>query len=143
DVRARTWSEPVADAIHPGGNLLDRLPPVAPPGVAVGGLMTSAAKALDLRPGLAVVSGTGDNMATAVGMGMFAPGRLGISLGTSGTAFAFSEGPACDPLGEAAAFCDATGAWLPLVCTLNCTQVLHATAAFFGVDLATLEEAAA
>ena len=42
-------------------------------------------------------------------------------MAPSGTAFAYAEGPAVDPRGEAAAFCDSTGGWLPLVCTLGCT----------------------
>jgi len=82
-------------------------------------------------------------MATAIGVGLFAPGRIGVSLGTSATAFAYSPVADCDPLGEAAAFCDATGAWLPLVATLNCARVLHATAAMLGNSLEGLEAAAA
>ena len=142
DIRDRRWNEEMLRALDPHGDLGARLPAVAPPGVAVGELTDEAARALQLRPGVAVVNGTGDNMATAVAMGLFSPGRLGVSLGTSATAFAYSAQPACDPLGEAAAFCDATGGWLPLVCTLNCTQVLHATAHLVGTDLDGLERAA-
>lgn len=48
-----------------------------------------------------------------------------VSLGTSGTLFGRSSVPILDPSGVVAPFCDASGAWLPLLCTLNCTKVLE------------------
>ena len=36
--------------------------------------------------------------------------------------FAVSGAPILDPSGAVCPFCDATGKWLPLVCTLNCTR---------------------
>ncbi len=48
-----------------------------------------------------------------------------VSLGTSGTIFAKSPSPVLDPTGVICPFCDATGAYLPLLCTLNCTRVLE------------------
>ena len=41
-----------------------------------------------------------------------------------------------------AGFADATGRYLPLVCTLNAARVLTATAGLLGVDLAGLDELA-
>jgi len=58
-----------------------------------------------------------------------------VSIGTSGTAFAVSELPAADPSGAVAGFADATGRFLPLVCTVNAALVLSATAALLGADL--------
>ncbi len=48
-----------------------------------------------------------------------------MSLGTSGTVFARSPAHLPDPSGVITPFCDATGAYLPLLCTLNCTRVLE------------------
>lgn len=45
-----------------------------------------------------------------------------VSLGTSGTIFGKAATPIIDPSGAVCPFCDATGAWLPLMCTLNCTR---------------------
>ena len=42
--------------------------------------------------------------------------------------------PAADPTGTVAGFADATGRFLPLVCTLNAARVLDATARLLGVD---------
>ena len=86
--------------------------------------------------GLLLGPGAGDNAAAALGV------QLGtnvlVSLGTSGVACARSERPAADETGLVAGFCDATGAFLPLACTLNAARVLDAAAALLGVGLAEL-----
>ncbi len=84
--------------------------------------------------GMVVGAGTGDNMAAALGLGL-APGTAVLSLGTSGTAFARHSGPTHDALGEVASYADATGGFLPLLCTLNAARVLSAGATMLGVDL--------
>ena len=83
--------------------------------------------------GLAVAPGTGDNMGAALGLGLRG-GDAAISIGTSGTAFAVSETPTADPAGAVAGFADATGRFLPLVCTSNAAKVLDAVARLLGVD---------
>ena len=77
--------------------------------------------------GAALAAGTGDNMAAALGLDL-QPGDVAVSLGTSGTAFAAVGNPTADPSGLVAGFADATGGYLPLVCTLNAARVLSATA---------------
>ncbi len=74
------------------------------------------------RTGAVVAPGTGDNMAAALGLGL-GPGDLAISVGTSGTIFAVAESPTADASGAVAGFADATGRFLPLVCTLNAAKV--------------------
>jgi xylulokinase len=101
-----------------------RLPRVAGPGEVVG----------QTAGGAAVSAGTGDNMGAALGLGL-QPGDVAVSIGTSGTAFAVSEVPADDPSGAVAGFADATGRFLPLVCTINAGLVLTATASLLGTDL--------
>jgi xylulokinase len=84
--------------------------------------------------GIALGPGTGDNMGAALGLAA-EPGDVVVSLGTSGTAFAVSMVPARDATGFVAGFADATGHFLPLVCTLNAARVLTATAEMLGVDM--------
>jgi xylulokinase len=88
--------------------------------------------------GMAVGPGTGDNMAAALGLGL-RPGDLALSLGTSGTAFTVSDRAPADASGIVAGFADATGRYLPLVCTLNATKVTDAVARLLGVDAAGLD----
>ncbi len=82
---------------------------------------------------VAVAVGTGDNMAAAMGSAS-RTGDAVISVGTSGTAFTVSESPTADPSGEVAGFADATGRFLPLVCTSNAAKVVDAVARLLGVD---------
>jgi xylulokinase len=88
-----------------------------------------------------VAAGTGDNMGAALGLGI-GPGDVVVSLGTSGTVFAVHESPTCDASGVVAGFADATGHFLPLVCTLNAARVLDATSRMLGTDHAGLDRLA-
>jgi xylulokinase len=110
------------------GRELD-VPVVAAPADLVG----EVAAEWGAAPGAVLAPGTGDNMAAALGLAA-QPGDVVVSLGTSGTAFAVSATPTQDPSGEVAGFADATGAFLPLVCTLNAARVLDAVARMLGVD---------
>lgn len=83
--------------------------------------------------GIDVAVGTGDNMAAALGLGL-AAGDAVLSVGTSGTAYTVADAPTADPSGEVAGFADATGRFLPLVCTSNAAKVLDAVARLLGVD---------
>ena len=101
-------------------------------------LTASAAGELGLTSTPIVAAGTGDNMAAALGIAL-EPGDVAISLGTSGTVFTVAEQPTADATGAVAGFADATGRFLPLVCTLNATQVTDAFARLLDVDLAGLD----
>jgi len=77
-------------------------------------------------------------MMAAIGTGNIQPGAVTVSLGTSGTIFAYAEAPVVDPGGELAAFCDSTGAWLPLVCTMNVTTATEMVRSWFSRDMSEL-----
>jgi len=91
--------------------------------------------------GVLLGPGTGDNMAAALGIGA-RPGDVVVSIGTSGTVFAVHDQPGADPSGIVAGFADATGRYLPLVCTLNAARVLTSIAALLRVDLERLDDLA-
>ncbi|TWD81951.1 xylulokinase [Kribbella amoyensis] len=136
DASGTGWWSPATNDYRP--DLVERafgrslaLPRVAGPTEIVG--HTAA--------GAALAAGTGDNMAAALGLDL-QPGDVAVSLGTSGTAFARSSASTADPSGLVAGFADATGGYLPLVCTLNAARVLSATAQMLGLDLAAFDEAA-
>jgi xylulokinase len=126
--------------------LAEMLPPVLPPGSPAGVLSAQGADLLGLREGMLVAAGGGDNMMSAIGSGATSPGVVVVSLGTSGTAFAYSDRPVIDPEGLIAPFCDSTGGWLPLLCVMNMTGVTEEVQAAFesqGDNLETLTRAAA
>jgi len=104
-------------------------------------VLEASAVAGETVAGAVLGAGTGDNMAAALGLGA-GPGDVVVSVGTSGTVFAVHDAPTEDASGIVAGFADATGRFLPLVCTLNAARVLQATAAVLGVDLAALDRLA-
>ena len=81
--------------------------------------------------GIPIAAGAGDNAAAALGV-QAEPGDVVISLGTSGTAFAVSTTPTHDPSGAVAGFADASGRFLPLVCTLNAARIFDAATTILG-----------
>jgi xylulokinase len=76
-----------------------------------------------------------------LGLGVTA-GAAVISVGTRGTAFTKSHQQTHEPTGTVAGFADATGEFLPLVCTLNGARNLVATAEVLGVTLDELSQLA-
>ncbi|ROT32380.1 xylulokinase [Micromonospora sp. HM5-17] len=101
---------------------------------AVPTVLGPAETAGQLPTGAPLGPGTGDNAAAALGVGAM-PGDVVVSIGTSGTVFSVADAPAADASGAVAGFADATGRFLPLVCTLNAARVLDAAAGMLGVNL--------
>lgn len=91
--------------------------------------------------GIALAAGTGDNMAAGLGLGL-ERGSAVVSVGTSGTVFTRSPAQTHDPSGVVAGFADATGEFLPLVCTLNGARNLVATARLLGIAVEQLSQTA-
>ena len=89
--------------------------------------------------GAIVACGTGDNMAAALGLGL-EPGTAAVSIGTSGVVSTVSDRPVLDPSGAISGFADASGRFLPLVCTLNAGKVLDTVAALIGAQTAELAD---
>ncbi len=84
--------------------------------------------------GIDLAAGTGDNMAAGLGLDV-QRGEAIVSLGTSGTAFTRADAQTREPTGTVAGFADATGTFLPLVCTLNGARNIVAAAELLGVSL--------
>jgi xylulokinase len=71
-------------------------------------------------------------MGAALGLGL-RPGTPVMSLGTSGTAYLVSATRSADPSGDVAGFADASGRFLPLTATLNCTLAVDRMAQWLGL----------
>ncbi len=134
--RDGVYQRQLLDRFLPG--LSNALPTVCDPDADVGEVV---AEELGLPANVVVAPGTGDNMAGALGLGL-RPGDLAVSIGTSGTAYAVSTTPTADTTGLVAGFADATGNYLPLVCTLNAAKVTEAFRRLLDVDHETLDELA-
>ena len=141
DVRKRLWCDELIRFIDP--TLHAKLPVVSSSREPVGLLRPELRKRWRLEQQIVISAGGGDNMMSAIGSGCLSPGKVTVSLGTSGTLFSYSPKPIIDPRGEIAAFCDSTDGWLPLLCTMNATVVTEATRGLLGWQHSDMESAIA
>ncbi len=117
DIKARTWSQEVAEAI---GFDMSMLPRTVEGPEIVGTVTDEAAAATGLRAGTPVVGGAGDQAANAVGLGAVTPGIAAMSVGTSGVVFVPTSGPSVERDGRLSAFCHAVpGTWHLMGVTLS------------------------
>ena len=139
DVRNRTWSADLLQAIDADRDLAECLPLLRSANETIGSLRPAVASELELPADIPVSIGGGDNMMAAIGTGNVRPGQMTMSLGTSGTVYAYSDQPVIDPKGNIAAFCSSTGGWMPLLCTMNCTVTTELIRGLFGTDIVSFE----
>ena len=89
------WS---ADILGAAGLDPAKLPDLVPPGIPIGAVSRRAAgRSGGLLAGTPIVSGAGDQQCAGLGAGAVEPGRVAITLGTAGVAFAFADRPIRDP----------------------------------------------
>jgi xylulokinase len=144
DVRTRAWTREVLDAIDGGtGQLFAALPPLIGVDEPVGTVRAEVAAELGIAAAAMVAAGGGDNMMGAIGTGNVREGVVTLSLGTSSTVYSFHEGAVLDPTGNVAPFCASSGGWLPLVCTMNATNVVTQTLQTLGRTVQDIEAALA
>ncbi|SEB47125.1 xylulokinase [Terriglobus roseus] len=133
DVRTRAWISEILDLIDGGsGQLTAALPPLLTANQIVGTVKADVAAELGLSTDCIVATGGGDNMMGAIGTGNVREGVVTLSLGTSSTVYSFREAPLQNPDSSVAPFCSSSGGWLPLVCTMNATNVVTQTLHLLG-----------
>jgi xylulokinase len=138
------WDPDLLRLIDPDVDWQQLLPRLVGPNEPAGRLTRAAAAELGLVESLPIGPGTADNQAAAIGMGILA-GDVVISLGTSGVVYARSDTPIVDLSGATNGNADATGKYLPVVCTLNAAKVTDTFARLLNVshqELASLALAA-
>ncbi|MEO0225073.1 MAG: FGGY family carbohydrate kinase, partial [candidate division WOR-3 bacterium] len=106
DIRKRNWVKKIIDVIDK--NLIEKLPPIQKSYEICGYISKEISEKFGLNKDVIVSSGGGDNMMSAIGTGNVEDGIVTVSLGTSGTIFAYSSKPVYDKEAEVAAFCDST-----------------------------------
>ncbi|NVZ63449.1 xylulokinase [Pseudomonas gingeri] len=135
DVRKRSWDLQLLRDIDPSGRLQAALPELLEAHQPVGRVLPEIARQLGINPDALVSSGGGDNMMGAIGTGNIRPGVITMSLGSSGTVYAYAEQPLISPDASVAAFCSSSGGWLPLICTMNLTNATGAVRELFNLGL--------
>lgn len=129
----RAWSTELCSLIDE--NLYGLLAPLIASDKKAGTVSKKAAELLGIPEGSPVSSGGGDNMMGAIGTGTVSDGFLTMSMGTSGTLYAYSDKSIADPLHGLSGFCSSTGGWLPLLCTMNCTVATEQIRSLFGLSV--------
>ncbi|NWB83871.1 xylulokinase [Pseudomonas gingeri] len=135
DVRKRCWDLPLLHEIDPSGRLQAVLPELIEAHQPVGRILPEIAGLLGINPNALVSSGGGDNMMGAIGTGNIQAGIITMSLGSSGTVYAYADQPLISPHASVAAFCSSSGGWLPLICTMNLTNATGAVRELFNLGL--------
>jgi xylulokinase len=142
DPRTRTWAREILDAIDGGtGQLFTALPELISSDAVVGSVRTEVAAELGIPAACIVSPGGGDNMMGAIGTGNVRDGVVTLSLGTSSTVYTHTSAPSRDRSGSVAPFCASSDGWLPLVCTMNATNVVTQTLQVLGRTVADIEPA--
>ncbi|GJH42342.1 xylulokinase [Pasteurella canis] len=122
DVANRQWDLDAFRLLTPELDPQKVLAPLVSAEQKIGTIRPEIAKLLGLSPQVIVSTGGGDNMMGAIGTGNIKQGIATMSLGTSGTLYAYTDTPLSDLPMEIANFCSSTGGWLPLVCVMNMTS---------------------
>ncbi|WP_434557320.1 xylulokinase [Pseudomonas sp. Z4-20] len=135
NVRTRQWDTDLLRHIDPSGRLQSALPELIEAHQQVGRILPEIAAHLGLNPEAVVASGGGDNMMGAIGTGNIRPGVITMSLGSSGTVYAYAAEPVVSPQASVATFCSSSGGWLPLICTMNLTNATGALRELLDLDL--------
>ena len=142
DNRTREWVPEILDYIDGGsGQLLRALPQLLPASASIGQLKPEVADALGLPQSCIVSTGGGDNMMGAIGTGNVAEGIVTLSLGTSSTVYSFRNSPLLETASGVAPFCSSSDGWLPLVCTMNATNIVTQLLKVLGQKVEDIESA--
>lgn len=140
DTNQRQWSQTILDLFDAQRPFT--LPELIPAQVPHGFLRATIAEQLGLPANIVVASGGGDNMMSAIGTGNVRKGLLTMSLGTSGTLFTHSSHQIDSrSLPDINAFCSSSNGWLPLVSTMNVTNVTTAFRHLLNQSLPEFEQA--
>lgn len=117
NISQKKWDEDALEATAP--NLKSKLSPVTASDSIVGTLCPYFINKFGLSSSCQVIPGTGDNPSSLIGLGLVAPGSIGISLGTSDTLFAYMSKPHTDSKGESHVFGSPADNYMVLSCYKN------------------------
>ncbi|MDP8171548.1 xylulokinase [Pasteurella skyensis] len=140
DVINRQWDYDTFNIIAPELDPKQVLPQLIPSHKKLGMVRKEVAKLLGLSEQVVVSTGGGDNMMGAIGTGNIKQGIVTMSLGTSGTLYAYTDKPLTTLPPMIANFCSSSDGWLPLVCVMNMTSANNTIMSLFDLDIQTFND---
>lgn len=138
DLGSCQWWAPAVASTAP--DLAAKLPPIARASTVIGTLSPYWQTRYGL-PAAKVVTWSGDNPCSLVGVGLVREGRLAVSLGTSDTVFGLMREPRVDATGTGHVFGAPTGDYMGLTCFKNGSLARERIRDQFGLSWATFSEA--
>jgi len=117
DLAGKRWAATAVQATAP--ELESKLPELAESSSVVGRLSPYWVKRYNFPKATKVITWSGDNPCTLIGVGLVRQGDVGVSLGTSTTLFGFMSKPQVDSTGNAHVFGCPTGDFMSLICFKN------------------------
>ncbi|MFT5087487.1 MAG: xylulokinase [Candidatus Latescibacterota bacterium] len=133
DIHSRQWNDEALRATAP--DLAEKLLPVAPSGQIVGPISAYYVQRYGFAANCAVLPFSGDNPSSLIGLGLVAPGKVALSLGTSDTLFACMDKPRVSRTGEGCVFASPDEKnYMALVCFLNGSLAREAVCKEYDLD---------
>ena len=117
DIRKRMWAPNAVEATAP--HLAKRLLPLVSSSTFIGSISPYFVTKYGLSPHAKILAWSGDNLNSAIGLGLTKEGTFAISLGTSDTYFGPIREFHVDPHGEGHLFLSPTGDYLPIIVFRN------------------------
>lgn len=139
NLESRRWDTDLLKATAKG--LLDKLPDVVPSQTLVGSIAPYFCQKYGFHPDTRIITFTGDNPSSLVGMGAATPGKIVISLGTSDTIFAALPTMRTDPDGYGHVFGNPLGGSMTLQCFINGSLAREQVKDRFGMTWETFSQA--
>jgi len=132
DISRRQWSPDACEATAPA--LLSKLKPVVSSHSIVGSVHSYFVERYGFSKDCQVIAWSGDNPNSLAGVGLYRPGQVAISLGTSDTLFGPLAEVKTDPRGEGHVFGSPMGGYMSLICFKNGSLARERIRDAYGLD---------
>ncbi|MFX1566822.1 MAG: xylulokinase [Promethearchaeota archaeon] len=117
DIKTKQWSDRALEATAP--NLNDKLPKLTESQTTIGNLSDYFVSKFGFNEDTNLITWSGDNPNSLIGVGVIEKGKVAISLGTSDTFFGYLKDLSLDFKGEGHVFGAPTGDYMSLICYKN------------------------
>ncbi len=138
NITTKQWDQRALDATAP--NLYEKLPSLVNSFDVIGKISYYFVEKYGFDPYTIIITWSGDNPNSLIGVGLIEKGKAAISLGTSDTYFGYIEKLFLDLSGEGHVFGAPTGDYMSLICYKNGSLAREKIKDNFNLDWTTFSE---